>query len=543
MDSQQSSNVATEMVDPDSTEIKMDDQTELCVADYYKGRKIFVTGASGFVGKVLIEKLLRSCPEIDKIYILMRPKKSQDIHQRTEDLVKSKLFDKLRKLLPHFDQKIHPVQGDISLPNVGLSPSDTAVLVDDVDIIFHSAATVRFDEPLRLSTEMNVVGVRKMIELAKKLKHLQVFVHVSTAYANCERPYIEETVYPTIVQPQKLIDALEWMDDEMVDIVTPKLLGNKPNTYTYTKQLGETLLVTEGAGLPIAIVRPSIVGAAWKEPLPGWIDNYNGPSGLYIAAGKGILRSMKGDHSAVADIIPVDIPVNLMITSAWYTAVYQPKQTMVYHCTTGSVNPFTWGEMESVVINFYKRTPLDDCFRRPNVALTNNSFLHDYWMFVSHMIPAYMYDLVFKLVGKQPRMVKTYNKLHKSLDILTYFTSNSWEWTYTNLDMLKSKLTSQDLKTFYFDPRPLHWPTYIENYCLGAKQYLLNEDLAGLPAARAHLRKLRNIRYMFNTVTAIVFWRLLIARSDIARNVWYLIVSLVFKFVRFFRITSTMQKT
>ncbi|XP_046367983.1 fatty acyl-CoA reductase 1-like [Haliotis rufescens] len=543
MDIQQSSNIPTESVDPDSTEIKMDDHTELCVGDYYKGRKIFVTGASGFVGKVLIEKLLRSCPEIDKIYILMRPKKSQDIHQRTEDLIKSKLFDKLRKLLPHFDQKIHPVQGDISLPNVGLSPSDTALLVDGVDIIFHSAATVRFDEPLRLSTEMNVVGVRKMIELAKKLKHLQVFVHVSTAYANCDRPYIEETVYPTLVQPQKLIDALEWMDDEMVDIVTPKLLGNKPNTYTYTKQLGETLLVTEGAGLPIAIVRPSIVGAAWKEPLPGWIDNYNGPSGLYIAAGKGILRSMKGDHSAVADIIPVDIPVNLMITSAWYTAVYQPKQTMVYHCTTGSVNPFTWGEMESVVINFYKRTPLDDCFRRPNVALTNNSFLHDYWMFVSHMVPAYMYDLVFKLVGKQPRMVKTYNKLHRSMDILTYFTSNSWEWTYTNLDMLKSKLTAQDFKTFYFDPRPLHWPTYIENYCLGAKQYLLNEDLAGLPAARAHLRKLRNIRYMFNTVTAIVFWRLLIARSDIARNVWYLIVSLVFKFVRFFRITSTMQKT
>lgn len=46
-----------------------------------------------------------------------------------------------------------------------------------------------------------------------------------------------------------------------------------------------------------------------------------------------------------------------------------------------------------------------------------------------------------------------------------------------------------DFQIFYFDPRHLHWPTYIEDYCLGAKKYLLNEDLAGLPAARAQIRK------------------------------------------------------
>ncbi|XP_077866406.1 fatty acyl-CoA reductase 1-like, partial [Saccoglossus kowalevskii] len=43
------------------------------------------------------------------------------------------------------------------------------------------------------------------------------------------------------------------------------------------------VLAEEGAGLPVAIVRPSIVGASWKEPMPGWIDNFNGPSGVFIA--------------------------------------------------------------------------------------------------------------------------------------------------------------------------------------------------------------------------------------------------------------------
>lgn len=54
---------------------------------------------------------------------------------------------------------------------------------------------------------------------------------------------------------------------------------------------------------------------------------------------------MKAENSAVADIVPVDIPINMMITVAWYTGVTKPKSTLIYHATTGAVNPFTWGEM------------------------------------------------------------------------------------------------------------------------------------------------------------------------------------------------------
>ena len=57
------------------------------VRDFYKDRSIFITGGTGFMGKVLVEKLLRSCPGIKNIYILMRPKKSQDIQQRLQKLL------------------------------------------------------------------------------------------------------------------------------------------------------------------------------------------------------------------------------------------------------------------------------------------------------------------------------------------------------------------------------------------------------------------------------------------------------------------------
>jgi len=104
-------------------------------------------------------------------------------------------------------------------------------------------------------------------------------------------------------------------------------------------------------------------------------------------------------------------------------------------------------------------------------------------------------------------------------------------------------MTPEDQKTFYFDPRTLHWPTYIENYCMGTKKFILREDLSGLPAARARLKMLRNIRYVFNTALLVILWRLLIANSNLARNSWFFVIGLIFKFVRFFRLTSTIYST
>lgn len=57
------------------------------------------------------------------------------------------------------------------------------------------------------------------------------------------------------------------------------MIGDRPNTYTYTKAIAEQLIGLERGDLPIAIVRPSIVVAGWREPLKGWVDNMNGPTG------------------------------------------------------------------------------------------------------------------------------------------------------------------------------------------------------------------------------------------------------------------------
>ena len=61
------------------------------IADFYAGKSVLITGATGFMGKVLVEKLLRSCPEVQALYVLVRPKAGQSMQERVSDMMKCKV--------------------------------------------------------------------------------------------------------------------------------------------------------------------------------------------------------------------------------------------------------------------------------------------------------------------------------------------------------------------------------------------------------------------------------------------------------------------
>jgi hypothetical protein len=82
------------------------DITSNNIAGFYKGTKIFITGATGFVGKALVEKLLRSCDQLDVLYLLMRPKRGMTIEQRLKELIKNPVFNRIRDKNPDVFDKI-----------------------------------------------------------------------------------------------------------------------------------------------------------------------------------------------------------------------------------------------------------------------------------------------------------------------------------------------------------------------------------------------------------------------------------------------------
>lgn len=94
------------------------------------------------MGKALIEKLLRSCPELGKIYVLLRPKKGIPIEQRLEDQLNSKFYDRLRREQPQTLSKVIPIAGDVTQLGLGISETDLGRM-GNVTIVYHSAASVR----------------------------------------------------------------------------------------------------------------------------------------------------------------------------------------------------------------------------------------------------------------------------------------------------------------------------------------------------------------------------------------------------------------
>jgi len=506
------------------------DLSSLDISQFFEGRSIFLTGATGFVGKVLIEKILFSCPHITCFYILIRPKRGKSIEERITDLVGITLFDRVRKADPNFSRKIIPINGDIYEANLGISPKDEAELVEKVSIVFHSAASVRFDDPIRLAVEMNVRGTEKIMALCHRMKRLDSCIHVSTAYANCDRDQVLESVYPPPVDYQKWTNLVDWMDDSTLEKLTPSLLGERPNTYTYTKAIAEHVLSEEyhrtedpSQRIPMAIVRPSIVGASWKEPFPGWIDNFNGPTGLFAAIGNGLLRVMKGDSEATADVIPVDVTVNVLIAAAWFTATQKPNGIVVYNCTTGAINRLTWGQMERVATATFIKNPLDRAIRVPHAKFTKKTLWHSLKRFFDEVLPAYVLDLGLGLMGRKTEFIRLQDRLSKTTSCLEFFTSNGWDFSADNVVLLKKAMTVQDRQTFNFDVEELDWHNYLENYVIGTKVYALKENIQNLPVARKHLRRLRYISWAVQIFLAVLVWRFLVSKTALARRIWLLI--------------------
>jgi fatty acyl-CoA reductase len=506
------------------------------VDDFYAGRSVFVTGASGFLGKVLIEKLLHDCPKVKNIYVLLRTKGSVPAQARLTHLLESRAFDRIRRIQPSLLKKVKVIRGDTTFDGLGISASDVELLKNDVSVVVHSAATIRFDEPLKRATRINVTATKRVLELALQFRDLKAFVHVSTAYCNQTKLDIKESVYPELLTPEKLMSLSNDLNDEMLESLTPHLFGDRPSSYHYTKAMAENLVESYADRVPVGIVRPSIITASLNDPMPGWIDNYNGPSGYLVTAGAGILRAMLVDGEKICDAIPVDIVANTIITTAWYVSNQRqarrrrsdeakPKELtklaepFVVNCISGQINPITWEEIRSLSHPWLVKYPPTQIFRYPGPTFVSNKTLHKLLVGIEHDLPTYVIDLLFKVLGHSPMLGPIYQKVHRTTMALEFFTKNEWIYRTENFQALGESLSSEDKRRFVVDVKKIDWPKYMENYVLGVRHFLLNEDPNSIDAAKTKLDLLyygtQATKVSVAGISAYVFYKIISWRRNV----------------------------
>ncbi|XP_022826756.1 fatty acyl-CoA reductase wat-like [Spodoptera litura] len=459
------------------------------VQQFYCGATVFLTGGSGFLGKHLIEKLFRAT-KIAKIYVLLRSKKGKSIEQRLVEMLKDPLYDTLWEDQPEFVDKIVAVSGDVSELKLGLSDKDWNTITDEVNIIFHLAATTRFDELLKKATFINIRGTREILALGKASEKLRSFVYVSTAFSQARDEYVNgeilEKFYTTPIDSKVMIGVAESMDEERINNITTNLIKGWPNTYTFTKAVAEGLVDTMGKDLPICVVRPAIVACAIREPNPGWIDLscIYGASGYLYAVGLGVAHTAYGKHTNQVDFIPVDYVNNTILVAAWETArnkspTPQKDEIKIYAIASAAKNPITWSGVQEILANKARYYPTPKAVSYTFAWCTSVRLLYWIYAWLLHLIPAYIVDTILLLFGKKRRFGNLAQKMSKMTIVLSHFLTHQWKFDDRNTSALFDSLSKDDREIFNFDVTNIDWTEYILTLCLGLRKYFVKDGLSG----------------------------------------------------------------
>ncbi|XP_067616071.1 putative fatty acyl-CoA reductase CG5065 [Eurosta solidaginis] len=442
--------------------------------DFYKDAVIFVTGATGFVGKTLLEKLLWSFPEIARIYILIREKSGFTVAQRYQAFVQHKIFERLRMNFPERLEKLQYLSGNIECDDFGLSAADRHELCENVQIIFHSAATVRFNERLKVASQVNAIGTLHLLEMCKKMPQLKSFVYVSTAYCNPGRKYVDELIYPTLppVNWKMFVDCTNKIPDAYFNSLANYIKGPHPNTYTFTKSIAEQIVNEYKHYIPIVIVRPSIVTAAHREPYPGWIDNIQGITGIMMEIGKGTISSILGDKDIICDIIPVDFVVNSLILMAKKATL---GRVCISNATSGVTNPITWARLGCLTLKWSRVYPTKRIMMFPNFKYQKSFLLHEIAVILLHYAPALLMDLLTVLRLKRKFVLPIAKKFRQACLAGRTFSLNEWIFKNHSRHYFKDLLPTKAAPEILWNLESLDYDTYIRAFVIGIQKYLHRE--------------------------------------------------------------------
>ncbi|KAM7348627.1 fatty acyl-CoA reductase in oenocytes [Cochliomyia hominivorax] len=464
------------------------------IAEFFEDKEIFITGGSGIVGTALIEQLLRSC-NVRKIYLLLRTKKSLSVEERLERVKSEQIFRQLKIVKPHeLDDKLVAIPGDASLPFLGISP-ESAKLMQNVSIIYHCAATVRFDEPIKVALKLNVGGTLEALKFAQTLKNLKIFMHVSTFFSNPYLKRVDPKVYEAPMDWKFCLSLLEREDlsEDELNIITRKLIVGFPNTYCFTKNLAENLVNEYKDKLPVCIYRPSIVFFAMETPEPGFSPSLFGIMGLYAVTGAGLLKTIYVGKNARLDISPLDIAAkNMLYYVVKASGLYKkspPSKTPVYmtsNCTHFNMTLIDYiNAMEEY--HLWENGAYEKNLFLPGLHYTSSRFVYMFLYIFMQLIPALIIDFILKLCGKKPVIMNIQRKLFITLEVMKPFMFNNYEsdgitdFKKMNKELLGTDFSVDVIKT---GSELFGNVNFCHNMVFSVRELLFKEDKKTIPRSR-----------------------------------------------------------
>ncbi|XP_043712136.1 alcohol-forming fatty acyl-CoA reductase-like isoform X2 [Telopea speciosissima] len=473
------------------------------IAKSLEHKNILITGTSGFLAKIFMEKVLRSQPNVKKLFILLRAENDTLAAQRLQNEVfGKKVFRVLKEehgtgFGSFMSDKVTAVAGDISFENLGIKDSTLKEeMWGEINFIVNVAGNTTFDERYDVALSTNALGVKHICEFAKKCTKLELLFHVSTAYVTRERegiifekPFQKDETFGEnhkldVAVEQKLVqERLKGLQEEKATDEATKLamqdlglqrarLFGWANTYVFTKSIGEKLLGHLRGDLPVVILRPTIITSTYKEPFPGWIEGFRTIDSLIVSYGKGKLNHFLADPEAPLDVVPGDMVVNAML--ATIAAHSCQRSQFIYHASTSTRNPLKNNAVVEFSYQYFSKNP---CLGRDGmpVRVTKGSLLPTKASFNNLMTLQYklpiqvlrvMNALSFQsLDNLYCNLNRKYNLITRFVELYEHFAFFKARFDDSNLEKLRVNTTDDNIASmkFYLDPKCINWEDYFIN--------------------------------------------------------------------------------
>jgi alcohol-forming fatty acyl-CoA reductase len=493
-----------------------------------KGKHILITGTTGFVGKVMLEKIMRTVPDVGGVYLLIRgTRKHANAGSRfANEIASSSVFEFLKLNAPDYfndfcHTKIHCVSGEITEHQFGLPRAEFRELAGNIDAIVNCAASVNFREELDRALSINTHSLRNIVELSELGGNIPV-IQVSTCYVNgFNQGHIHESVsVPArgeiprhrdgyfevgnvieelehkIAQTQQQFEGRE-LKNQLIELGIREANASGWNdTYTFTKWLGEQLLLKSLRGYSLTLLRPSIVESTLREPSPGWIEGVKVADAILLAYAKEKVTFFPGKRSGVIDVIPADLVANSILLSL-AEQFKKPGDHHVYQCCSGSANPLTLGtfidhlmteakENHGSYEKLFARRP-----RKPFIAVNRQLFTAIALCLnaVLSVVNTTLLKLGFKRGLKAKRNLDAAMALST---IFSFYTEPEYIFHNDKLLNLAKRMGKADQVLFPVDASAIDWETYLRKihmaglncYTLKGRKQPLNKAPQNISAAQ-----------------------------------------------------------
>ena len=530
----------------------------LAVRKSLADKHILLIGVTGFIGKVWLVNLLEDLPQIGKVTLLVRRNRTTSAQKRIEKILEeSPAFDSLeqrygRGLTAFLREKVEVVEGDVSLPGLGLDAATRERLRKSLDLVVNSAGLTDFNPDLRDALSSNVDSALYLLEFLRGCDRAGL-MHLSTCYvvgmrdgrvtedlrsnynpsgdsafdAEREIESLRETVrrIESRAESPELRKALRrqalgrggdeskapaeelqgvlkrnrarWVRNRLVRVGMRRAqhLG-WPNTYTFTKSLGESMLAKHGSDLPIAIVRPSIVESSERSPFVGWNEGINTSGPLSYLLGTNF-RQLPSNARKCLDVIPVDMVCRGMTLIA--AAVIAGQNARLYQLATSAINPVNMGRSIELTglahRKYYRKQPtVDNWLKVKFETIPVSKQRYERLSIPMQKAVVSRINRAAITVMKKPPLAKTERDLIRAEKLIElyepFILHNEHVFECENARLLSATLSEEERAVFGYAPESIDWWNYWINVHIPALRRWCYPLMEGRPLEAREPRKL-----------------------------------------------------